>query len=132
MSETFVARDRPVSRPALRVLVYGAGAVGSFLAARLGRTGADVTLFGRPATVESLASTGLALESGGRTFVALVRAVASLDAVRAAPDLVLLAVKSYDTEAALPDLRRLAAMGATICTMQNGVGNEASLIDALG
>jgi 2-dehydropantoate 2-reductase len=132
VSETFVARDRPVSRPALDVLVYGAGAVGSFLAARLALTGADVILLGRPAVVASLASTGLALESGGRTFVALVRAVASVDAVRTPPDLVFLAVKSYDTAAALPDLKRLAEMGATVCTMQNGVGNEAALIDALG
>ncbi|MHB8644529.1 MAG: ketopantoate reductase family protein [Thermomicrobiales bacterium] len=132
MGETFVARDLPVSRPAVRILVYGAGAVGSFLAARLGLTGADVTLLGRPATVASLASTGLALETDGRTFVALVRAVATVDAVRTPPDLVFLAVKSYDTEAALPDLKRLAAMGATICTMQNGVGNEEMLMDALG
>jgi 2-dehydropantoate 2-reductase len=132
MSETFVARDRPVSRPAVRILCYGGGAVGSFLAARLGLTGADVTLLGRPATVQSLASTGLALETGGRTFVALVRAISSIDAVRTPPDLVFLAVKSNDTEAALPDLQRLAAMGATICTMQNGVGNEQTLIGALG
>lgn len=116
----------------MRILVYGAGAVGSFLAARLGLTGADVTLLGRPATVESLAGTGLALETGGRTFVALVRAIASIDAVRTTPDLVFLAVKSNDTEAALPDLQRLATMGATICTMQNGVGNEDVLIAALG
>lgn len=132
MSETFVARDRSVSRPAVRILCYGAGAVGSFIAARLGLTGADVTLLGRPATVASLASTGLALETDGRTFVALVRAVSSVDAVRTPPDLVFLAVKSHDTAAALPDLKRLAGMGATICTMQNGVGNEQMLIEALG
>jgi 2-dehydropantoate 2-reductase len=132
MSETFVTRDRPQARPALRVLCYGAGAVGSFLAARLSLTGADVTLFGRPATVESLTSTGLALETEGRTFVALVRAVASVDDIGSPPDLVFLAVKAYDTVAALPDLKRLAAMGATICTMQNGVGNEAVLVEALG
>ncbi len=132
MSETFVARDRAVSRPAVRILCYGAGAVGSFIAARLGLTGADVTLLGRPAMVESLARTGLGLETDGRTFVALIRVVASIDAMRTPPDLVFLAVKSHDTEAALPDLRRLAAMGATICTMQNGVGNEQMLSDALG
>ncbi len=132
MSETFVARDRTVSRPAVRILCYGAGAVGSFVAARLGLTGADVTLLGRPAAVASLAGTGLALETGGRTFVALVRSVASIDAVRMPPDLVFLAIKSYDTQAALPDLKRLADMGATICTMQNGVGNEEALIAALG
>ena len=108
------------------------GRSGVFLAARLGLTGADVTLLGRPAMVESLASTGLALETGGRTFVTLVRAVASVDAVRMPPDLVFLAVKSHDTAAALPDLKRLAEMGATICTMQNGVGNEQALIAALG
>ena len=131
MGVTF-ARDRAQGRPAYRVLCYGAGAVGSFLAARLSLTGADVVLYGRPQTIAALREAGLAFETGGRTFVALVRLVADLEEIGPPPDLVLLAVKSYDTDTALPDLKRLAAMGATICTMQNGVGNEETLIDALG
>ncbi len=132
MSETFVARDRPTARPALSVLCYGGGAIGSFLAARLALTGADVTLLGRPTMVETLARVGLALETEGRTYVALVRAISRIDELHAPPDLVFLAVKAYDTEGAVPDLKRLAGMGAIICTMQNGVGNEAMLIDTLG
>ncbi len=131
MGVTF-ARDRVQGRPAYRVLCYGAGAVGSFLAARLSLTGAEVVLYGRPATISGLRETGLALETEGRTFVALVRLAADMDEIGPPPDVVLLAVKSYDTEAALPDLQRLAALGATICTMQNGVGNEEALTAALG
>src|SRR5262249_42027952 len=130
MGVTF-ARDRAQARPAYRVLCYGAGAVGSFLAARLSLTGADVILYGRPKTIETLRGTGLALETEGRTFVALVRLAADIAEIGPPPDLVLLAVKSYDTVAAVPDLQRLADMGATICTMQNGVGNEEGLVAAL-
>ena len=132
MSETFVARDRPVARPALRILCYGAGAVGSFLAARLSLTGADVTLLGREHTVQEIAAGGLALETEGRIFVSLVRPITHIEEIGPPPDLVFLAVKSYDTVAAIPDLKRLAAMGAVICTIQNGVGNEETLIEALG
>ena len=131
MGVTF-ARDRVQGRPALRVLCYGAGAVGSFLAARLSLAGVEVTLYGRAPAVEALRHTGLAVGSEAGTFVALVRPAARLAEIGPPPDLVLLAVKAYDTAAALPDLARLAEMGATICTMQNGVGNEEALIAALG
>ncbi len=132
MNEVYVARDRPQSRPDIHVLCYGAGAVGSFLAARFAFTGAQVTLLGRPQTVAALRSMGLALEQDGRTLLAMANYISSVDEVRSPPDYVLLCVKGYDTAAALPDLQRLAAMGATICTMQNGVGNEAMLIEAVG
>lgn len=131
MGVTF-ARDRVQARPAYRVLCYGAGAVGSFLAARLSLAGVEVTLYGRERAVADLRRTGLAVATASRTFVALVRPAARLAEIGPPPDLVLLAVKSYDTAAALPDLQRLAEMGATICTVQNGVGNEEALIATLG
>jgi 2-dehydropantoate 2-reductase len=131
MDVTF-ARDRAQARPAYRVLCYGAGAVGSYLAARLSLTGADVVLFGRPQGIASLRETGLALQTAEGTFVSLVRLAASVAEAGPPPDLVLLAIKSYDTESALPDLRQFAGMGTTICTVQNGVGNEEALVDALG
>lgn len=132
MSVTYRARDRVAPRPDLHVLCYGAGAIGMFLAARFAFTGATVTLLGRPKTMDELRANGLALETGGQTLLAMARYVTSVDEVASPPDYVFLAVKSYDTAAALPDLTRLVAMGATVCTVQNGVGNEQVLVDALG
>jgi len=132
VNEVYVARDRPVTRPALRVLVYGAGAVGSWLAARLALTGVEVTVLGRPATVAALRSTGLALALDDQTYVTYARYVERIAEIGPAPDLVFLAVKSYDVAATLPDLHRLTAGGATVVTMQNGIGTEEEIIAALG
>lgn len=132
MSEVYVARDRAITRPALRVLVYGAGAVGSWLAARLALTGVDVTLLGRPATIASLRTTGLALALGDQTFVTYAHFTDEIAMIGPAPDLVFLAVKTYDVAATLPDLQRLAERGATIVTMQNGLGAEEAVFAAIG
>ncbi|HET8627540.1 MAG TPA: 2-dehydropantoate 2-reductase [Thermomicrobiales bacterium] len=119
--------------PPARVLVYGAGAVGQFVGGALALAGHDVTLLGRPALRDALAGRPLAVaRPGAQEAAAPVRAVAALDGLAAAPDLVLLTVKSYDTAATLPDLRRLAAGGAAVLTLQNGVGNEEALAEALG
>lgn len=120
------------------VLVYGAGAVGQFVGAALAEAGQDVTLLGRPALCVALARGPLRLiheqvpvgELAER-IVPLV-AVSSLDALERPPALVILTVKGYDTAAALPDLRRLVAAGATVLSLQNGVGNEETLAEALG
>lgn len=132
MGEQFGGRDKTTARPDLRVLVYGAGAVGSWLAARIALTGVETTLYGRPPAVAALRQNGLAFALNGRTFVSFARIEDDLAHVRPAPDYVLLAVKSFHVPGVLPDLRRLAAAGATIVTMQNGVGTEDAVVEAVG
>jgi 2-dehydropantoate 2-reductase len=107
-------------------LIYGAGAVGSFLGANLGRSAA-VTMLTRPAMRRLIARDGLRLESPSGASRVHVSAIASIDDLSTLPDYVLLAVKAYSVAEALPDLERLAAQGATIVTLQNGVGTEESL-----
>jgi 2-dehydropantoate 2-reductase len=111
----------PAAAPS--VLIYGAGAVGSFLGARLGRDCA-VTMLTRPAMRRLIAKDGLRLEAPGGSSRVAVSAIASADDLKATPDFVLLTVKAYSVAEALPDLARLAAAGATIVTLQNGIGTE--------
>lgn len=116
-----------------RVLVYGAGAVGQFVGATLALAGHDVTLLCRPAIRDALARGPVTIEREGAAPLAVpLAAVTRLDDVVVEPSLVVLTVKSYDTAGALPDLRRLAGAGATVLTLQNGVGNEEALAAALG
>ncbi len=92
-----------------------------------------MTLLGRPALRDALVARPLTIaEEGGGKRTAPVRAVAGIDELPDPPGLVILTVKSYDTAAALPDLRRLVDAGATVLTLQNGVGNEEALVAALG
>jgi len=104
-------------------LIYGAGAVGSFLGATLARD-AVVTMLTRPALRRSIAKDGVRLESPDGTSVRHMHAITSIDDLTSPPDFVLLTVKAYSVAEALPDLERLAAEGATIVTVQNGVGTE--------
>ena len=120
-------------RTVSRILVYGAGAVGQYVGGRLALAGHDLTFLGRPALRAALADRPLAVvEADGRERGARVAAVERPDELAAIPQLVILTVKSYDTAGALPDLRRLVAAGATVLTLQNGVGNEEALCEGLG
>jgi len=120
------------------VLIYGAGAVGQFLGGTLALAGQDVVLLARPALRVALAARPLTIvteagdpqETSTRTIA--VPAVERIGDLAHPPALVFLAVKGYDTAGVLPDLERLVAGGATILTMQNGVGHEETLRAALG
>lgn len=105
-----------------RVAVVGAGAVGSFYGAMLARAGHAVVLIGRPAHVEAIRRDGLKLEMGGRTETIALDASSELGAARGA-DLVLVSVKSSDTDAVSRALAPLLERAAVVVSLQNGVEN---------
>ena len=108
----------------------GAGAVGCYYGGMLARAGHSVVLIGRPAHVQAVQRDGLRLQTQG--FDERIRLEASCDAAAAAgAQLVLLSVKSTDTEAAAEQLRSHLAPGALIVTLQNGVDNARRLRTAL-
>ncbi len=105
----------------LRVVVVGAGAVGSFLGGTLAATGVDVTLLGRRPYAGTDAGTLKLHEPTGNRTVSLRRVSDAADVPAA--DLAIVAVKAFDLEAALETTRRWP--GAAVLTTQNGVGAEA-------
>ena len=118
-----------------RVLVIGAGAVGSFVGARLALSGADVTLVGRGALVESARASGLTLtEPEGERRTPPLAAYSSLrDALAAAPyDLAILTVKAYDTAVLVAEIADAGIAPPPILSLQNGIGNEEMLAQAVG
>jgi 2-dehydropantoate 2-reductase len=117
-----------------RILIIGAGAVGSWIGARLALSGAALTLVGRGPLVEAARSSGLRLlEPDGERQTQPLPAYASLrDALAAAEyDLAILTVKAYDTAVALADLRA-ALTAPPVLSLQNGIGNEEALAEVLG
>jgi 2-dehydropantoate 2-reductase len=119
-----VAADPPQSPS---VLVYGAGAVGSFLGGRLAASGQNVTLLCRPAARTLIHERGLRIDDHDGSTTVRLPTVTQADDLTAQPDVVLLTVKAYDVAAALPDLERLARAGTAVVTVQNGVGTEDQL-----
>jgi 2-dehydropantoate 2-reductase len=106
----------------MKVAVVGAGAVGCYYGGMLARAGHDVTLIGRPRHVEAIERQGLRLET--QTFDERIRVSASSEgsAVRSA-QLVLLCVKSTDTESAAAIIKPHLAPDALVLSLQNGVEN---------
>ena len=110
----------------IRVAVVGAGAVGCYYGGMLARAGVPVTLIGRPAHVEAMKRDGLRLSTAA--FDEHVRVDAGTHSVAVAgADLVLVCVKSTDTEATGAELAPHLAPGARVLSLQNGVDNAPRL-----
>jgi len=108
------------------VAVVGAGGVGSFYGAVLARAGNSVTLIGRAAHVHAVEQDGLRLDMAGR--IEVVRLAASVDLVPLRDaDLVLLCVKSTDTEEVAREMAPLLGANAVVVSLQNGVENAATI-----
>lgn len=112
-----------MSAPQLRsTAVVGAGAVGSYFGAMLARSGQPVTLVGRAAHVDAIARDGLRVQRASGVETVRVAATTALDAVRGA-DLVLVCVKSTDSDAVARELAPLLRADALVLSLQNGVDN---------
>lgn len=109
------------------VVVFGAGAVGSWLGALLHAGGHDVTLVGREAHVAVVNARGLEV-SGKTTLHARPRAVTRPEA--RPPDVLLVTVKAYDTRRAAQEARALVGPRTAVVSVQNGLGNVEALADA--
>jgi 2-dehydropantoate 2-reductase len=118
-----------------RIAVYGAGSIGCFIGGLLLRAGRHVTFLARPRIAAELAEHGLFV-SDLEGFEARIAAGAldvqtNADFLREA-GLVLLTVKSRDTEAAAEEIAALTGPDVPVVSLQNGVANPVILRQRLG
>jgi 2-dehydropantoate 2-reductase len=115
----------------MQVAVIGAGAVGCYYGGLLLRAGHDVTFIGRPPHVDAINAHGLLLDT--KTFKGHLPAKAATDATGLAPpDLVLVCVKSADTEHAGRSLAGQLRPETAVLSLQNGVDNAPRLAAVIG
>ena len=118
-----------------RVLVYGSGAIGGYLGSRLLHSGNQVVMLDRPAMVGEINKVGFTVDEENKVIHVKPRAVSSLAdayALSSTYDLILLGLKSYDLPIALNDLAAYDTAGATILTVQNGIGIEQPFMETFG
>lgn len=115
----------------MKIAVMGAGAVGCYFGALLAKAGHELVMIGRAAHVEAMNARGLLLERAPAPSYVLVTASALPEAVAGA-ELVLVCVKSADTETASEAMLAYLAPEAVIVSLQNGVGNAQGLAAVLG
>lgn len=104
----------------MRIIILGAGAIGNLFGAHLAREH-DVTLVCRMEHADAINRNGLTI-TGLSDIHVKPRAVASVEGLEA-PDMLILTVKSYDTEKAVHDIRKLLSPGTILVSLQNGLGN---------
>lgn len=102
----------------------GAGAMGSFLAAKLAPQH-GVTIVARPPHAAAVSAVGLAVE-GRTSAVARPRAVTSAKDA-GTPDLLVITTKAYDTQRAIRECLHLLGPETKVLTLQNGLGNVEAL-----
>jgi 2-dehydropantoate 2-reductase len=109
----------------MRYVIYGAGAIGGVIGAKLFEAGHEVMLIARGANYDAIAAHGLRLESPDRAVTLPVPVVSNpADVGFRESDAVILAMKSQDTAAALRALAGGAPQRVTVVCAQNGVNNE--------
>lgn len=120
----------------MKILIYGAGAVGGYLGGRLAKGGHDVTLITRQYTADTINNSGLSITEAGQTINTRPKAVVSVAQAfmdnGTSYDLIIMSMKSYDLAPALDPLVAFCRQPAMIITMQNGIDVEQPLIDQYG
>lgn len=113
----------------MRFVVMGAGAVGGLVGGRLHQAGHEVLLIARGRHYETIRDSGLTIRSAAGSDVLKVPVASSpAEADLGQGDLVILGVKSQDTQAALRDLRASTPAALPVACLQNGVANEATAL----
>lgn len=101
----------------MKIAIFGAGGVGGYFGARLQQAGHEVAFIARGRHLEALRTNGLTLKSPiGDARLKVTAVEEPKDAGN--PDVVLFAVKLWDTEDAA---RQLAGTHGTVIPFQNGV-----------
>jgi len=113
----------------MRFVVYGAGAVGGVIAAHLQLAGIATTVVARGEHLARIRDDGLVLDTqDGQAVVGLAAAASAAQVDWTDDTVVLLTVKSHQTQAALDDLAAHAPARTVVVSAQNGVANEPAVL----
>jgi 2-dehydropantoate 2-reductase len=119
----------------LRFLMFGVGAIGTYIGGSLALAGQEVVFVERDELAKNITSAGLKLRvKDQEKLVARPVIVGSInEALTGGPfDVAILAIKSYDTQAFIQSMAPYAVAMPPILCFQNGVENEAALAQVLG
>ena len=119
----------------MRILVFGAGAIGTYIGGSLSLAGEEVVFLERPEVAQTLVKTGLklGLPDSEKTVAQPVIVTSLEEAFETGRfDLAVLAIKGFDTAGLLETIRpELNNMPPVLC-FQNGVENEPAIAAVLG
>ncbi len=108
----------------MRILITGAGAMGSVFGCFLRKMGLDVTLLGRAWHIDAMERDGLRIEGiWGEHWASGFGLASSTDQLEGMFDTVIVSVKSYDTEGVVKSILPFLKDDSIVVSFQNGIGN---------
>ncbi len=116
----------------MKILIFGAGGVGSVVGYFLARTGHEVTLLGRPWHLDAIQKNGLSVtgiwgDYRSKAFD-LCTDAKELRGVKPGFDLIILTVKSFDTAKAVEEMVPILKEHTIVLSLQNGLGNIETIL----
>jgi len=108
----------------MKVYVIGTGGVGGYFGGLLARAGGDVTFLARGDHYKAIAQNGLQIKNVVGDFTINPAKVISSTKEIEAPDLVLISVKTYDTEEISKQLNEVVNKDTVVMSLQNGIDND--------
>lgn len=104
----------------MKITVFGAGAIGGYVAARLAAAGNDVAVVARGSHLAAMRERGLTLDDRGKTQTIRLRATDRAEEL-GAQELVVIAAKAHAMPAAAPAIAALIGPETVLLPAQNGI-----------
>ena len=119
----------------MRIAVMGAGSIGGYFGGMLARGGNEVTLIARGAHLTAIRERGLQIQTD--TELLTISGGAGLNAtdnlaVAGVADLILLTVKTYQNDVAIPAMLPMVGPETTVLCLQNGIDSYQAAAQAVG
>lgn len=106
----------------MRIAIMGSGGVGGFYGGRLAHIGCDVSFVARGAHLAAMREHGLVIENEPQGNIHVPKVNVTDDPASIGPvDLVIIAVKLWDTEAAAQAVKPIVGPATAVLSLQNGV-----------
>ena len=117
----------------MKIAVMGSGGVGGFVGGRLAHVGCDVSFIARGSHLAAMREHGLTIENEPQGAIHVPQVTVTDDpAMVGVVDLVLIAVKLWDTDAAVQAVRPMVGPDTAVVSLQNGVIKDDILRRAFG
>ena len=105
----------------MNIVIFGAGAIGSLFGGILAKNN-NVYLISRKNHVNQIRKKGLIIK--GKTNLNIkVTAYEKIEDISFSPDLIIISVKSYDTEIAVYEIKKIIGKNTFVISLQNGLDN---------
>ena len=115
----------------MKTIILGAGAVGGYFGGRLAQAGYPVTFLVREKRFNQLKENGLVVHSFKGDF-SVEPDIEKMPEAIENPKVVVVALKNYHLESAIPSIKQLVGKGAKVLPLLNGVQHLNALIEEVG